>query len=120
MPRSNRPRRTARVSGARKGGAGDQRSQRRPGEPDAVEALLGLDTGYQQQDHHDGGWHVRQIPSWRAVKDYTCPGCGRSIRAGAAHLVAWRSDWIFGDDRAGEDRRHWHPICWRTRRHDGR
>ena len=104
MPRSNRPRRTARVSGARKGGAADQRSQRRPGEPDAVEALLGLDTGYQQQDHHDGGWHVRQIPSWRAVKDYTCPGCSRSIRAGAAHLVAWRSDWIFGDDRAGEDR----------------
>ena len=63
----------------------------------------------------DGGWHVRQIPAWRAVKDYTCPGCGQVIRQGQAHLVAWRADWIMGDEDAGADRRHWHPVCWRTR-----
>ena len=63
----------------------------------------------------DGGWHVREIPAWRAVKDYTCPGCGRTIPPGLAHLVAWRSDWIMGDEDAGAHRRHWHPLCWRTR-----
>ncbi|MFC4370074.1 hypothetical protein [Citricoccus nitrophenolicus] len=117
MPRSNRPRRRA----------GQQppssRSSRRrapaPGRQDPVEGLLGLDPGYRHQQEHDGGWHVRQIPAWRAVKDYTCPGCGRTIPAGQPHLVAWRSDWILGDEAAGAERRHWHPKCWSTRRQDG-
>ncbi|MFC7402739.1 hypothetical protein [Citricoccus sp. GCM10030269] len=98
MPRSNRPR-------------------RRRGPPRGTGPVW--DPGYRQEDGHDGGWHVRQIPAWRAVKDYVCPGCGRTIPPGLPHLVAWRSDLIFGDDAAAADRRHWHPKCWSTRQQDG-
>lgn len=122
MPRSNRPRRPARPRGGPAGGGRGPGSTptRRPGEPDALEQRLGLDAGYSHQDLHDGAWHVREIPAWRAVKDYTCPGCGRTIPPGMTHVVAWRSDWILGDEDAGQSRRHWHRTCWRTRRQDGR
>lgn len=112
MPRSPQPRRRGGPSRARARGG---RRSAGPGRADRLEELLGLDTGYSHQTGSDGGWHVREVPSWRAVKDYTCPGCGRRIPQGSAHLVAWRSDWIMGDEDAGADRRHWHRICWRTR-----
>ncbi|MBB4734959.1 hypothetical protein HDA30_000467 [Micrococcus cohnii] len=111
MPRKNSRRRR----GTRTPAPGAGRRPAGPGRADALEAMLGIDTGYSHDLAGDGGWHVRQIPAWRAVKDYTCPGCGRTIRQGVAHLVAWRSDWIMGDEEAAADRRHWHPVCWRTR-----
>lgn len=116
MPRSNRPRRSSAPRRSERGASGvSRRSRPSPGRSDPLEELLGLDAGYSRQSGSDGGWHVRQIPAWRAVKDYTCPGCGQVIRQGQAHLVAWRADWIMGDEDAGADRRHWHPVCWRTR-----
>ncbi|MDY6055714.1 hypothetical protein [Micrococcus sp.] len=115
MPRSNRPRRSAAARRGERSAGGGGRRRAGPGRADPFEQALGLDTGYEHQTGSDGGWHVRQIPAWRAVKDYTCPGCGRRIPAGQPHLVAWRSDWIMGDEDAGADRRHWHPTCWRTR-----
>lgn len=74
-----------------------------------------MDTGYGHSQARDGGWHVREIPAWRAVKEYTCPECHRRVPPGQAHIVAWRSDWIMGDEDAGSQRRHWHTHCWRTR-----
>ncbi|MGO1807070.1 MAG: hypothetical protein ACTJFS_09950 [Micrococcaceae bacterium] len=88
--------------------------------PDGVNLRLGMDPGYQHQSAADGDWHVRKIPAWRAVKDYTCPGCFRTILAGQVHLVAWRSDHLFGDEAAGDERRHWHNKCWENRRQDRR
>lgn len=88
--------------------------------PDGLNLRLGMDPGYHHESAADGDWHVRQIPAWRAVKDYTCPGCFRTIITGQAHLVAWRSDHLFGDEAAGEERRHWHPKCWENRRQDRR
>ncbi|HRO29534.1 MULTISPECIES: hypothetical protein [Micrococcaceae] len=124
MPRSNRPRRRP-GTGAGAGRAGRHRGTEPasgvgPGGPGELDRLLGLDPGYRHETGPDGGWHVRRIPAWRAVKDYTCPGCGRTIPPGLAHLVAWRSDSILGDEAAGAERRHWHPKCWSTRRQDGR
>ena len=123
MPRSNRPRRRSAAGPGRTGGPSRRREGTQataPGRADELDRLLGLDPGYRHESAPDGGWHVRRIPAWRAVKDYTCPGCGRTIPPGLAHVVAWRSDSIFGDEAAGAERRHWHPKCWGTRRQDGR
>ncbi|QCU78408.1 hypothetical protein E7744_09745 [Citricoccus sp. SGAir0253] len=125
MPRSNRPRRRTGGPSGRPGTGGPARRRNGPasgtgtGGTDELDRLLGLDSGYRHEDGHDGGWHVRRIPAWRAVKDYTCPGCGRPIPPGLAHLVAWRSDSVLGDEAAAADRRHWHPMCWSSRRQDG-
>jgi hypothetical protein len=54
-------------------------------------------------------YEVVTVPAARAVNGYRCPGCDHEIRAGVAHVVAWRAD---GD---GEDRRHWHSACWANR-----
>ena len=77
-----------------------------------------FDTNYRHEEAFDGAWHVRQVPAWRAVKNYTCPSCLRIIPQGQAHVVTWRSDWIMGDEDAGQLRRHWHSACWRNRRQD--
>lgn len=45
-------------------------------------------------------------------KAYTCPGCHRTIAPGAAHVVAWSNESLFGPDRGLEERRHWHTSCW--------
>ncbi|MCR2053776.1 hypothetical protein NSA19_13210 [Actinomyces bowdenii] len=45
-------------------------------------------------------------------KAYSCPGCHRLIPAGAAHVVAWSNESLFGADRGLEERRHWHTSCW--------
>src|SRR5690625_5985720 len=51
-----------------------------------------FDTNYHHEEAFDGAWHVRQVAAWRAVKNYTCPGCLRIIPQGQTHVVAWRSD----------------------------
>ncbi|MGK4187242.1 ATP/GTP-binding protein [Kocuria koreensis] len=62
-----------------------------------------------------GEWYVRYVPASGARKPYTCPGCGRGIPVGTAHYVVWKNDHLFGDQRAIEDRRHWHARCWEIR-----
>ncbi|GFZ94384.1 hypothetical protein [Nesterenkonia alkaliphila] len=61
----------------------------------------------------DGEYHLRHISAAAAAKDYSCPGCGLTISAGTAHVVAWRADSVLGDEFAASERRHWHSHCWR-------
>ncbi|WP_243730539.1 hypothetical protein [Nesterenkonia salmonea] len=61
----------------------------------------------------DGEYYVRHISGLAATKEYVCPACTTPISIGTAHIVAWRADWIFGDDSAASERRHWHTHCWR-------
>jgi len=72
--------------------------------------------GAARTEHRAGAeWHVQPISPRNAAKEYVCPGCGGTVSAGVAHVVVWRADSIFGDERALEDRRHWHTGCWRAR-----
>ncbi len=59
-------------------------------------------------------WLVQPMTAAQAVNAYTCPGCGRSIEPGAAHVVAWRADGIMGDAADLAARRHWHTHCWKV------
>ncbi|MEV1240663.1 ATP/GTP-binding protein [Nonomuraea sp. NPDC050022] len=72
---------------------------------------LGLPGGMERvEEWPDGDWKVRMLTGSSSTKDYRCPGCDQEIRGGQPHLVAWPS-WSGGDD----ERRHWHPACWRKR-----
>ncbi|RJN31519.1 hypothetical protein D3250_11195 [Nesterenkonia natronophila] len=71
----------------------------------------GLSSG--RVKRRDGEYYVRRISGSAAFKEYTCPACRLPINAGTAHVVAWRADWILGDDNAASERRHWHTHCWR-------
>ena len=63
-----------------------------------------------------GSFLVREVPKDRALKPYTCPGCDNPIPVGMAHLVAWPEEPGLGFDSGVEQRRHWHPHCWRLNR----
>ena len=52
-----------------------------------------------------GGAEVRVVQPYQAVKDYTCPNCGRAIRAGTGHYAVVPAE-------APDLRRHWHRGCW--------
>lgn len=60
---------------------------------------------------HEGrpGWlddvDARLVQPYQAVKAYRCPGCGRDIPIGMAHVVAVPRE-------APDLRRHWHKGCW--------
>lgn len=87
--------------------------RRRPGGPgdDSFDRLL---AGWKRSETRRGvSWTVQPVSSVQAVKGYTCPGCGRAIDAGVAHVVAWRADGVLGDDADLAARRHWHEHCWR-------
>ena len=97
MPRSNRPR-------SRNGG-------RREEEPDGLDRLL---AGWRRTEVRRGvEWNVQPVSAAQAQKSYRCPGCGRDIAPGVAHLVAWRADGELGDAADLAARRHWHESCWR-------
>jgi hypothetical protein len=98
MPRSNRPRRH---------GASEEPE---PLDPERV--LMGT---RRTESKRDGDWNVQPQSASSAVKTYTCPGCGLEIGPSTAHLVAWRSDGLFGEANDLADRRHWHTHCWRIR-----
>ncbi|MFG6502371.1 hypothetical protein [Microbacterium sp. P05] len=71
--------------------------------------------GFKRTETRRGGeWTVQPISQGQALKPYTCPGCGRLIPAGTAHLVAWRADGVLGDAADLAARRHWHSHCWRV------
>jgi hypothetical protein len=53
------------------------------------------------------------VSAVQAQKEYVCPGCGRAIEPGTAHVVAWRADGVLGDAADLAARRHWHSHCWR-------
>ncbi|MGA4507322.1 hypothetical protein ACQB6R_06370 [Propionibacteriaceae bacterium G1746] len=60
----------------------------------------------------DGRWIVRTVSATAAQKDYTCPFCGRGVMVGTAHIVAWRDEPGFGQQRAVDGRRHFHTACF--------
>ncbi|MFK4836917.1 hypothetical protein ACI3KY_14425 [Microbacterium sp. ZW T2_14] len=93
MPRSNR---------RRPGSSGDG----------SFERLL---AGWKRSEMRRGvEWIVQPVSTAQAQKAYTCPGCGRQIDIGVAHLVAWRADGVLGDAADLAARRHWHQHCWKV------
>lgn len=48
----------------------------------------------------DGDYQVQYLSQARKV--YLCPGCNQQINIGQAHVVAWRTDSLFGE-RSGLD-----------------
>lgn len=89
------------------------RSNRRRPEPpdDSLDRLL---NGWKRSEVRRGvTWTVQPVSAPQALKTYICPGCGRTIDVGVAHLVAWRADGILGDAADLAARRHWHSACWR-------
>ena len=92
MPRSNR---------RRPGAAGNESFER-------------LVSGWKRTETRRGTeWTVQPVGAAQAVKAYTCPGCGRQIESGVAHLVTWRADGVLGEEADLAARRHWHTHCWR-------
>jgi hypothetical protein len=65
----------------------------------------------------DGEWVVRSVPGASSAKEYRCPGCQQTVRAGIGHVVTWPA----GELGSVGDRRHWHTACWahRLRRRPG-
>lgn len=58
----------------------------------------------------DGEYQVQYLSQARKV--YLCPGCNQQINIGQAHVVAWRTDSLFGERSGLEQRRHWHRFCF--------
>ncbi len=114
MPRANRPRRPRRPGHPTSGPPGQARDARpEDGEDFDLERVL---AGFARlESAPDGDWRVRQVTTRSAAKDYTCPGCSRTIPLGVAHLVVWADDHLFGEEAGIAERRHWHTHCWRTR-----
>lgn len=95
MPRSNRP----------------KKGKREEPEPLNLERLS---ASFRRTETKGGySWVVQPISAARALKVYSCPGCGLTIAPGVAHLVAWRTDGIMGEHDDVSERRHWHQHCWR-------
>jgi len=89
------------------------RSHRRRPEP-ADDDFARLLSGWKRTEVRRGHeWTIQPVSEAQAVKAYSCPGCGRAIEAGVAHLVAWRADGVLGDQADLAARRHWHTHCWR-------
>lgn len=65
-----------------------------------------------QPDERDsatlGPLQIRRVQPYEAHKDYSCPGCGRTIMRGTGHYVVV-------PDEAPDLRRHWHRGCWDNR-----
>jgi hypothetical protein len=78
---------------------------------DSFERLL---AGWKRTETRRGTqWTVQPVSAAQAQKSYVCPGCGRNIERGVAHLVAWRADGVLGEQADLAGRRHWHSHCWR-------
>jgi hypothetical protein len=74
-----------------------------------------LTAGWRRTESRRGReWNVQPVSEERAAKEYVCPGCGRGVLPGVAHLVVWRADGVLGDAADLGARRHWHTSCWRT------
>ncbi|SDH17486.1 hypothetical protein [Microbacterium pygmaeum] len=90
------------------------RSNRRRSEDADDGSLERLIAGWKRTETRRGGeWIVQPVGVAQATKSYLCPGCGRAVEPGVAHLVAWRADGVLGDHADLAARRHWHTHCWR-------
>lgn len=90
------------------------RSHRRRPEPAGDDSLSRLIAGLTRTEVRRGAeWRVQPLSAVQAQKSYTCPGCGRAIDPGVAHVVVWRADGVLGDAADLAARRHWHTPCWR-------
>lgn len=88
--------------------------KRRPARPDPDDSLDRLLASWKRTEVRRGvEWTVQPVSSVQAQKDYICPGCGRIVETGTAHLVVWRADGVLGDAADLAARRHWHTHCWR-------
>ncbi|MCM3778966.1 hypothetical protein [Microbacterium hydrocarbonoxydans] len=88
--------------------------KRRPARPDAEDSLERLLSSWKRTETRRGAdWTVQPVSSVQAQKEYSCPGCGRVIAPGTAHVVVWRADGVLGDAADLAARRHWHSHCWR-------
>lgn len=88
-------------------------NRRRPqGGDESFERLL---AGWKRTETRRGSeWVVQPLSAAQARKEYVCPGCGRTIGVGVAHVVVWRGDGVMGDAADLAARRHWHGACWRV------
>lgn len=91
------------------------KARRRPvarsGADESFDRLL---AGWKRTETRNGReWVVQPLSAAHALKEYVCPGCGRTVAIGTAHLVAWRADGVMGDAADLAARRHWHTHCWR-------
>ena len=85
--------------------------RRREPEDDSLDRLL---AGWKRTETRRGvTWTVQPVNAAAAQKTYTCPGCGREVAPGVAHVVVWRADGVLGDAADLAARRHWHTNCWR-------
>ena len=85
-----------------------------PARPDTEDSLDRLLASWKRTEVRRGiEWTVQPVSAPQAQKEYSCPGCGRGIEPGTAHLVAWRADGVLGDAADLAARRHWHTHCWR-------
>jgi len=88
--------------------------KRRPSRPDPDDSLDRLLSSWKRSEVRRGvEWTVQPVSAVRAQKDYICPGCGRTVESGTAHLVVWRADGVLGDAADHAARRHWHTHCRR-------
>ncbi len=89
-----------------------RRSRKRPWGQEHVPVDVVRARGGLQQVTGPGGatFNVRRIPA--GAKEYLCPGCNQVIPVGAAHVVAWATEHLWGADAALAERRHWHSSCW--------
>jgi hypothetical protein len=91
------------------------RSNRRRPDPSGDESFERLLAGWKRSEMRRGvEWIVQPVSAAQAQKPYTCPGCGRQVDVGVAHLVAWRADGVLGDAADLAARRHWHQHCWKV------
>lgn len=89
-------------------------NRRRPDPRGADDSFARMLAGFKRTESRRGGeWTVQPVSATQAQKSYTCPGCGRTIEPGIAHLVVWRADGVLGDAADLADRRHWHSACWK-------
>ena len=87
--------------------------KRRPDQNRGDDSLDRLIAGFKRTEVRRGAeWTVQPLSAPQAQKDYVCPGCGRAVTAGTAHLVVWRADGVLGEQHAVAARRHWHPPSW--------
>ena len=88
--------------------------RRRDGDDWREDSLQRLIAGWKRTETRRGvDLIVQPVSAAQSVKTYTCPGCGRGLSPGTAHVVVWRADGVLGDAADLAARRHWHNACWR-------
>ncbi|WP_278101805.1 hypothetical protein AB0870_09230 [Microbacterium proteolyticum] len=88
--------------------------KRRPSSDRSDASLDRLIAGWKRTEVKRGAeWTIQPLSAAQAQKPYICPGCGRTVEVGVAHVVVWRADGVLGDSADLAARRHWHNPCWR-------